>query len=73
MPEIKIDKKVPMPPLRARATYPFRDMKPGDSFFVENGNNASISCCASNFASKNPGFKFTTRREGNGYRCWRIA
>jgi hypothetical protein len=32
---IKIDKKVPLPDLQPRMKYPFSNMEPGDSFFVE--------------------------------------
>jgi len=58
-------------------TYPWRTMKPGDSFFVpQNGAEfASVRSSASYFASKNPGYKFTARRVYNpepGIRVWRI-
>ncbi len=71
MTEIKIEKSVPVPKGDARKKYPFAEMKKGESFFVECGVNG-LRACASHHAIRNPGKKFTVRKEGNGARCWRV-
>ena len=54
--------------------YPFDSMEIGDSFFAEN-KTANALCSAFRHWRIYNGkmdVKFTTRKEGNGVRCWRV-
>ncbi|MFN4229805.1 hypothetical protein [Parvibaculum sp.] len=81
---INIDKGVPVPPVTHQTSrlYPFEDMQPGDSFFVQTRDAAerirkrqSIAAAAAKFRkdSKEEAMRFTTRQVRNGVRCWRVA
>lgn len=69
----KIEKGIP---LAARShgrekIYPFSDMEIGDSFLTE---NKKVGRAAIQFTKRhNNGWKFATRKEGDGVRVWRIA
>jgi hypothetical protein len=72
MSEYKIDKNVPLWKQARRAEtykYPFLDMETGDSFFFEGDDKKAKSVRASGHRM---GVKVAFRREGNGYRCWRV-
>lgn len=72
---IKIERGVPLPsrPTGIYNSYPFRDMKIGDRIFVPDSEAGErIRSAASYFSLRNPEYRFTVRREGNGYRAWRI-
>jgi hypothetical protein len=70
---IKIDKNVPLP---AKASgkngnkYPFREMKVGDSFFIEMPQ--AMASATTRTARLSGLGKYTTRREGSGTRIWRV-
>ena len=73
---IKLDKDVPVPlnaGMPGNAKYPWREMKPGDSFFVPVGNGAQKGMSVN---AKNAGIKVATRtvvENGvKGFRVWRI-
>jgi hypothetical protein len=77
----KIETNVPIPP-RKRATtaqgydYPFKDMKPNDSFVVQ-GNDEMARCRnqASRYTSET-GVRFKTRTidaASETYRIWRVV
>jgi hypothetical protein len=69
---IKIEKNVPMPTARfTKKIYPFSEMEVGDSFLAKNG---TVARAANGFSKyhKN-GWRFATRKEGEGVRIWRIA
>jgi hypothetical protein len=68
----KIEKKVPIPARTTTQKYPFRDMEVGDSFVATDGGK-SVLVAASAFTRRNPEYRFTTRKEGDGIRIWRIA
>lgn len=72
----KIDKDIPLPAHghggNRHSKYPFAQMSVGDSFFAP-ATSKAVHAAATNFAKRNPGFKFTTRKEGDGTRIWRIA
>lgn len=57
-----------------RSVYPFRQMKVGQSFFVPNDevDSFNLRMAASSFAQRNKDFRFTVRKEEEGYRVWRI-
>lgn len=72
-----IDKHVPPPTEQtARAAkYPWAQMEVGDSFHFDGspGIRDRISASSRSFAKTHAGFAFVTRREGDGYRIWRVA
>lgn len=74
---MNIDKGVPITPSRGNhPKYPFADMLPGDSMLFETGSNTSRPgyVLAGNWAVRNrKNWTFTTRKEGNGYRLWRVT
>ena len=70
---IKIEKNIPTPTGRSWRKYPFSEMEVGDSFFVPECKLSKINGPAQGFRRRNPEVKFTIRKEGTGYRCWRIA
>jgi hypothetical protein len=71
---IKIEKGIPLlDRIRGRRDrYPYKQMKVGDSFFVQNMNSKSL-CSVSNYAAKHLGYKFIHRATNQGTRCWRVA
>lgn len=70
-PPIKIETGVPIPTGRATHLYPFADMKAGDSFVIPDGSlNARSGLYG---VAKRVGAKIAIRKEGNGFRVWRIA
>lgn len=67
--EIKIEKGFPIP--ASRRTYPFDDLKVGESFFVKDVAIAKISGSRGK-AEQRTGFKFVARTMDGGVRVWRI-
>ena len=79
MDEIKIEKGVPIPPRGRGANktglaHTLRTMETGDSFYYETKSKSSESAMATvtATAARVHGKKFTTRKEGNGCRVWRV-
>ena len=74
--EIKIEKNIPVTKkLGHGIQYPWDKMEVGDSFFLECSDNRRISILSnaiSYYKSHIKGAKLTTRKEGKGYRFWRI-
>ena len=75
---MKIEKGIPIPPPykpknlnNTRPKYPFRHMEVGDSFFVPRLEAQRARSAASQQSSRSRR-KFTTRKEGDGLRVWRI-
>ena len=66
---IEIEKGVSIPPAKTIRKYPFHLMEVGDSFFTP-GEKQILQSLA-HFKRRNPDRKFTTRREGDGFRVWR--
>lgn len=67
--EIKVEKGVPIP--TARGKYPWKGMEVGDSFVIVNCTNSvkrGLHSCASRY-----GYRICTRREGAGFRVWRVS
>ena len=71
---IAIERSVPVPDrTHTRGLYPWRQMKPGDSFAVGHISPHRLGNAARSFAAYHGnGWKFTTRTEGHGARVWRI-
>lgn len=67
--KIKIDKDVPLPDSYKK--WPFPEMEVGDSFWITSSHVKSVRTCAHVYGKKT-GKKFTVRKTGNGYRCWRL-
>jgi hypothetical protein len=72
--EIKIEKGIPVPKAKGgrKARFPFREMTIGDSVFFGQELAERARNAATLFARYNPEYKFTSRREENGVRIWRI-
>ena len=76
---MKIDKRIPItePKPGAKTKYPFKHMNVGDSFFIEPYSSVlqkNVLNAASMFAKYNgTKHKFSTRKEGNGLRVWRVV
>lgn len=75
---IKVDKGIPIPPKNSSRRgpvreYPWHLMEVGDSFFVEGdaAKRASVASSGSRYGVLH-NMKFTNRKEGNGWRIWRI-
>lgn len=68
MSNIVIEKDVAMPEHCSRTKYPWTKMEVGDSFFIP---KLTISLGATNERYKPK--KFIARKDGEGYRVWRIA
>lgn len=74
MTQIKLSTKHPVPPARG-GKYPWRDMEVGHSFYLEGGRGAqaSILATAKSWSRRhNKKARFTTRKEGLGFRVFRI-
>lgn len=69
--KVKIEKGVPIPTLRTEKDYPYPDMVVGDSFKVE-GVTLNQMCYQNRKWSRKLGWQFTTKKDGNGVRVWRI-
>ena len=64
--------KIPKPS-RKVVKYPFREMKIGDSFFVDSeGRRGKAHQAAKMFRSRNKEYKFLVEYENNGIRIWRV-
>lgn len=69
----RIEKGVAPPKRHASTKYPFPDMDVGDSFAVPTEQLALVRTASYHWGKINGGKKFSTRKYGDGYRCWRIA
>jgi hypothetical protein len=71
VPDLKIEKGVPLPSYSLAASIPFDEMEVRDSIFVpcEPGSKA-VNVAAARYGRKT-GKSFTTRREEGGVRIWR--
>jgi hypothetical protein len=69
----EIQSGIPIPAGRNNNKYPFRAMRIGDSFFAAGIKQSGISSVLYAFSKRNPEFRFTVRKEGDGVRVWRIA
>jgi len=69
---IKIEKGIPIPKdVRGRKSkYPIEKLEVGDSFHVESITRQSLFSSCRKYV--NMGWKFTTRKTGNGIRIWRV-
>lgn len=63
---VRVEKKVPLPP--GRTLYPWKDLKVGDSFFVENPHARPNLY----HAAKHHKIKIRVAIDGDGLRVWRV-
>jgi hypothetical protein len=65
-----IEKNIPVPPKAAGKprTSPIWNMQVGDSYTTKRQSGGDHA-----YVSKVNGWKFTTRKEGDGFRVWRVA
>jgi hypothetical protein len=70
--QFKVDRDVPIPAfIEGGRKYPFNTMNVGDSFAVSALARPAVITASVTYARKH-GVKFTTRKDGSGYRIWRI-
>lgn len=70
---VEIEKNIPI--LGPKEKYPFEKMEIGDSFFIANGNSASINSSKWQFIKSTEIGKdrqYTCRKVEGGVRVWRI-
>jgi hypothetical protein len=71
---LTIENQIPLPPIRARFTYPFADMHVGDSFLLTDSTRVRRARSAAwMFSQRHPGVRFSCRRVADGWRLWRTA
>lgn len=68
----KVEKGVQMPPSKTCNVYPFSRMAVGDSFVVPPEIRYKVDAAARSFGIKH-GCRFSTRKDGDQVRIWRIA
>jgi hypothetical protein len=71
-----IESNVPVPETRGRSTglqFPFEQMQIGDSFFLEKEKIATARTAADSYRKRHPEWDFTTRKDGEGCRLWRVT
>ena len=74
--QYEIDKGVVIPRSRGVTAhpYPFGEMEPGDSLFIERtGKSVNISNVKAAAEKRVPGTKWTTRKVEGGFRIWRVS
>lgn len=69
--EIEHGVKIPERGSGARK-YPFPEMGIGDSFRVNDAVLGKVQAASFQYG-KVHGVKFSVRKDGDGYRCWRIS
>jgi len=75
---MKIESNIPVPGKHLdRIRYPFDHMAPGDSFWVEQREGDEYgqkfrSAVAKRNNRNRDDKKFIVRRDGDGFRCWRV-
>ena len=63
----KIDKKVPLP-----STYPFDKLKVGESFYEDDLQMLNTLRVRATMYSQKNNVKLSVRKDGEGYRCYRL-
>jgi hypothetical protein len=72
----KIERNIPLPIQRGHySTYPFGEMKVGDSFLVRVGDQPDRLRQAACHYARRSGvkMKFSILKIADGYRCWRVS
>jgi len=67
-----IEKNLPIPDLKRKGPrYGLNRLQPGDSIWVSKAQ--SLREAASHYRRRHPRWKYTTRREKEGCRLWRVG
>ena len=66
---IKIESGVPIPP---KPGYPFKQLKVGESFFLDESSNERILRIQAASTGTRLGRKFSVRKVEGGFRIWRV-
>ena len=73
---MKVERNIKLPSQKRGkpAKYPWKELKVGDSFFVDGSEKiySMYSCVASYNKKASKKIKISTRLEGTGVRVWRI-
>jgi len=69
---IKIEHGIKVPAKNLYVSYPFTDMKIGDSIFIGFGDIQGLRCAATVHKRRHPEFNYMTRKTEKGYRLWRV-
>lgn len=72
---IEIDKNIPMPTVQRGPGIthrPYAEMAVGDSFRIDAADAHRTRVSATKYAHRH-GKRFTVRKDGDGYRVWRVA
>lgn len=71
---LTIDTQIPAPRVRERQSYPFMDMRVGDSFLIVDEDLVrNARSAAWMFGKRHQGVRFSCRRVEGGWRLWRVA
>lgn len=67
---MKVEKGIPIPKRRhgVRGKYPLEELEPGDSFWVKDEQDTNLC----RVYARRHGIRMTRRREGDGFRIWRL-
>jgi hypothetical protein len=68
----KIERNIPLGPVREKRQYPLDDMKIGESIAVPPVFLQGIRMAISQRKRRGGKERFTVRRDGENFRCWRI-
>jgi hypothetical protein len=78
---VKIDKSIPIPQAKydrivrypVATKWPFAEMEVGDSFQVSADERQTVMSTITYYRKFHTDVKFTVRKYGKAYRCWRTA
>lgn len=69
----EVEKGVPLTKAATTTKYPWAEMEPGDSFFVEGGGDRrSVVSSVASARGRRTGEKYTIRKVDGGFRVWRV-
>lgn len=69
---MKIEKGIPAPIENFKVRFPFDEMQVGDSIFIPKEHINSACASIVHFACSRSHFKYTSKKEGDGKRFWRL-
>lgn len=72
---MELEKDIPLSPRHGgtKQEWPFSRMDVGYSFKIPNELAYKCRNAANSYSGYHKGVKFSVRKEGDHYRCWRIA
>jgi hypothetical protein len=70
--KLELTRNYPLPQMRVKNVYPYKEMVVGDSFLVPNAKLQIV--CNNNWrVGKKLNMVFSARKEGEGVRVWRVV